>query len=125
MFTDVPTDIFSWATIDPKNPYVDIMPHRTPNERMMFILDDGTALIVNGESRTIGLPLKKIREELNRKYKSWNSVTEVIHNHLRGSDFSTEDYNVDKVLRKLGFTGKFRAYHPRTGIVRDLKQEIK
>ena len=125
MFTDVPTDIFSWATIDPKNPYIDLTPQRTPNERMMFVLDDGTALIVNGESRTIGLPLKKIREELNRKYKSWNSVTEVIHNHLRGSDFSMEDYNVDKVLRKLGFTGKFRAYHPRTGIIRDLKQEAK
>lgn len=123
MISDVPPDIFSWATIDPKNPYIDLTPQRTPNERMMFVLDDGTALMVNGGLRTIDLPLKTIREQLNKKYKSWNSVTEIIHNHLRGSDFSTEDYSVDKVLRKLGFTGRFRAYHPRTGIIRDLKPE--
>lgn len=123
---DTANNIFSWATIDPKNPYLELSSYRTENEKMLFVLDDGSALVVGGgKSGTIDLPLKKIREQLNQRGKNWSNVVEVVHNHARGERFSSSDYNVNTVLQKLGFTGKFQVYNPRIGSVRMLTRKTK
>ncbi len=126
MFMDAPPDIFSWVASDQNDPYRPLRDYGIPEERMLFILDDGSALMVGGgRLGSIDLPLKKIREQLEQRGKGWANVTHTIHNHGSRKGFSPSDHNVNTVLRKLGFAGEFQVYYPKIGIARTLKQETK
>ena len=92
-------------------------------EKLVFITASGQVFTFgSGEEKRVTIDLLDIIETLSRKGESLGTVTNIIHNHTRGVDFSLPDIATCGALRKRGFTGAFQLFYPQTRRIKTLKR---
>lgn len=93
------------------------------SEKLVFIAADGQVFSFgSGDRRGVAVKLTDVSRALALKGQSLRTVTNVIHNHQPGEDFSRADLVLCEQLRKLGFAGEFQLFYPRTGRIITLKR---
>ena len=93
------------------------------SEKLVFITADGQVFpFGSGDRRGVAIKLTDISRALALKGQSLRTVTNIIHNHQPGEDFSRADLVLCERLRGFGFAGEFQLFYPRTGQIRTLKR---
>ena len=92
-------------------------------EKLVFITADGQIFIFgSGEPDGVTVRFYELIKTLARKGQDLGTVTNVVHNHKRGLDFSLPDLVLYEKLKKLGFAGKFQIFYPHSGKLKTLEK---
>jgi len=94
------------------------------SEKLIFITEDGQVIIIEDSNpKGVAVTIHDIIIALALKGQHMGTVTNIIHNHERKTDFNEVDAAACKTLRKAGFTGKFQIYHPVSWRIKTLKRK--
>ena len=92
-------------------------------EKLVFVTADGQFFVFgSGDPDSVTVRFYEIVKTLARKGQDFGTVTNIVHNHKRGLDFSLPDLVLYEKFKKLGFTGKFQIFYPHSGKLKTLEK---
>lgn len=101
-----------------KNEYSDWQGNK--EEKIIFFCEDGQIVRFFGGQNKISIRLADLIRTLARNGNSLASVQAIAHNHKWPDDFSEEDKELFRILKRYGFSGRFLVYYPEECRIREL-----
>ena len=96
-------------------------------ERLVLVASDGQSFVFSGQNgHQVGVNLGELFRTITRAGHTLATITDVVHSHGdRGSTFTDQDRELERILRSHGFAGAFRIYYPETRRILTLQSSLR
>ena len=94
-----------------------------PFETILFIFKDGDFFtFTNNYENKVHIPIGYLEDFLKKQGKKIEDIEIAIHNHNTPHSFSPHNHQYYHRLKRRGFKGHFKIYHPFNGKVEDIEE---